>query len=187
MSGVKTYRDHVMKLSKAILSACGSTAVTDLTEALTVILASIGENVMAGTDHVPDPSQSTMEKCSVNACFMAACTVPLITGLHELGCHVDADSLMHRTGGRVYQNYGESQRREIVDAGVLMFKDMIGAAGDKPKLLEWMGSVSNVVDRYVLTEGQTDCVELFSPLYLVLLMAAGQAGSVLRKEGKTGG
>jgi len=93
---------------------------------------------------------------------------------------------MHRTGRRVYRNYGEKERREIVDMGILLFKDLIGAAGDKPKLHEWMGSVSNVVDKYVLTEGQTDCVELFSPLYLVLLMATGQTKADLCGRGKPG-
>ena len=166
-----------MNLSSRILSRYNSRPVSGLTEALTVILTSIGEHAMAGTDHIPDPGHSTVEKCSVNACFMAACTVPLISRLNESGNEVDVDSLMRRVGRRVFRSYCEEDRQVIMDSGILMFKEMLNAAQGNHRLEEWMGSVHNVTQRYVLTEGYTDCADLFAPLYLVLLMATRQIGT----------
>ncbi len=176
MSTQKTYRERVMNLSSRVLGPCDSQPARSVAEALTIILAAICENVMAGTDHVPDPEHSTVEKCSVSACFMAACSVPLISHLREEKQNVDAESLMHRAGRRVFGRYGEEDRRTIVESGILLFKELTHEASNNRKLLEWMGSVHNVTDKYVLTEGQTDCVDLFAPLYLVLLMATKQTG-----------
>lgn len=174
MSAQKTYRDHVMNLSNRILSTYSSKPVSSLTDALSVILTAIGENVMAGTDQIPDPGHSTVEQCSVSACFMAACSVPLVLKLDELGQEVAVDSLMHRAGARVFRNYTGEDQRVIVDSGIVMFREIAHAARGNRKLEEWIGSVHNVTNRYVLTEGQTDCTDLFAPLYMVLLMAAKQ-------------
>jgi hypothetical protein len=182
VSTQKTYREHVMNLSSRVLGPCDSQPARNAAEALTIILAAICENVMAGTDHVPDPGYSTVEKCSVSACFMAACSVPMISQLREGEQNVDAVSLMHRAGRRVFGRYGEEDRRTIVESGILLFKELVHEASDNHKLHEWMSSVHNVTDRYVLTEGQTDCVDLFAPLYLVLLMATKQTDARPRME-----
>lgn len=166
-----------MNLSRRILGPCDSQPVRSLAEALTIILAAICENAMAGTDHVPDPEHSTVEKCSVSACFMAACTVPLISQLREQEQNVDAEPLLHRAGRRVFRHFVEEDRQMIVESGIILFKELIHGASDNSKLQEWMSSVHNVTDRYVLTEGQTDCADLFAPLYLVLLMATKQTGA----------
>ncbi|HPD21028.1 MAG: hypothetical protein ACOX3E_04545 [Desulfomonilia bacterium] len=177
MSTQKTYRDRVMNLSSRILGPCDSQPVRSLTEALTIILAAICENVMAGTGHIPDPEHSTIEKCSVSVCFMAACTVPLISQLREGGQDVDAESLLHRAGQRIFERYGKEDQRTIVESGMFLFKELINEAPGNHKLQEWMGSVHNVTDKYVRTGGRTDCVDLFAPLYLVLLMATKQTGA----------
>ncbi|HNU74275.1 MAG TPA: hypothetical protein PKM95_05470 [Deltaproteobacteria bacterium] len=174
VSGRKTYRDHVINLANRILSGYSSQPVSGLPEALSVILTAIGENVMAGTDQVPEPGRSTVEQCSVCVCFMAACSVTLISKLNDLGYEVAVSDLMHQAGNRVFVNHTREDQRVIVDSGVLLFKEMIQEAGSSRKLTEWMGSVHNITDRYVLTEGLTDCTDLFAPLYLVLLMATKQ-------------
>ena len=60
---------------------------------------------------------------------------------------------------------------------MFLFKELINEAPGNHKLQEWMGSVHNVTDKYVRTGGRTDCVDLFAPLYLVLLMATKQTGA----------
>ena len=52
----------------------------------------------------------------------------------------------------------------IVDSGVLLSGKHSRGRSSR-KLTEWMGSVHNITDRYVLTEGLTDCTDLFAPLY----------------------
>lgn len=170
----KTYRDNVMNLADRILSSYDSRPVPSLNEALTVILSFIGENVLAGTDQTADPDHSTLDQCTANACFLAACSVPLISRLQELGDEVDALSLMHQVGERVFKKYPEPDRKLIMDSGIILFKDLIRQAKSIQKLEEWLTSINNVTDRYVLTLGVTDCVDLFAPLYMVLIMATKQ-------------
>lgn len=170
----KTYRDNVMKLADRILKPCDSRPIGDPDEALKVILSFIGENVLAGTDQAADPEHSTLDQCTASACFLAACSVPLISGLQETGYETDALSLMHKVGERVFKKYPESDRKLIIDSGILLFKDLALQAKGIHKLKEWLTSINNVTNRYVLTLGDTDCVELFAPLYMVLLMATKQ-------------
>lgn len=181
MSSKKTYRENIMNLAGKIMSRYDSMPVNDLDDALAVVLSFIGENVMAGTDQIPDPEHCTIEKCSASACFMAACSVPIFYGLREMNHVIDPIPVMHRAGGRVFKHFTEQDRLSIMDSGIGLFRELACMTRDNPKLEEWVNSVHNVTNRYVLTEGETDCVELFAPLYLVFLMAARQLDT--RKQG----
>jgi hypothetical protein len=174
MNGQKTYHESAMRLAGKILIGCDARPVDSMNEALTVILASIGEHILAGADQIPEPGNLAIEACSVSACFMAACSVPMLYNLQENDLLIDAVSLMHRTGDRVFKNFSENDRTAIIDSGIRLFREIVSMAHDNQRLEEWMSSAHNVTDKYILTEGKTDCVELFAPLYMVLLMATKQ-------------
>lgn len=172
--GQKAYSESAIRLAGRILLGCGAKPVDSLNEAVPVILASIGEHILAGADQVPEPGSLTAESCSVSACFMAACSVPMLYGLRDHEFLLDAVSLMHKAGDRVFKNFSEEDRAGIIDSGILLFREIVSLAKDNRRLEEWMGSIHNVTDKYIHTEGTTDCVELFAPLYMVLLMATKQ-------------
>lgn len=170
----KTYRENVFRLADNILRSCDAKPVESVEGALAVILSAIGENALSGTDQNPDPVHTSLEKCSVTACFMAACSVPLISSLQEMDCRVDVLPIMDRAGARVFKRYQESDRKIIMESGIFMFKEMVQTAGNNLKMAEWLSSIHNVTNRYVQTEGTTDCTDLFAPLYMVLLLATKQ-------------
>lgn len=176
MNGQRSYQKSALRLANRILIGCDSKPVDNVVEALSIILASIGEHILAGADQVPEPGKSTIEACSVSACFMAACSVPMIYNSKEDDVLIDAASLMHKTGDRVFRSFTESDRKIIIDSGILLFREIISITEANQRLEEWMNSINNVTDKYILTEGKTDCVELFAPLYMVLLMATKQVG-----------
>jgi hypothetical protein len=174
MASERSHPEILMSFAGALLAESGAPPAGDYAEALTAILVSMGSHALAGTEHVPDPEHSSVEKCSVAACFLSACSVPLAAWIKEAGHELDAVSLMHRAGSRVFPLFGEDDRKAIVDSGITLFREMAEIALGNRRLAEWMDSVHNVAQRYVLTEGSSDCVELIAPLYLVLLMAARQ-------------
>ncbi len=177
MNAEKSYRDNVMHLADRILISCDSRPVGNLNEAMTVILSTIGETVLAGTDQIADPDHSTIDQCTVSMCFLAACSVPLITGVQESGHEIDAMSVMEKVGQRVFGKFPEPDRKLILESGILLFKDLSRLAEKIHKLGEWLVSIHNVTNKYVLSSGTTDCVDLFAPLYMVLLMATKQLRS----------
>jgi len=174
MNEQKTYSESAMRLADRILIGCDARPAGSVIEALPVILAAIGERILAGADQIPEPGNLSIEACSVSACFMAACSVPMLYNLRDNGFPIDAASLMHRAGNRVFGNYEDEDRAAIIDSGIRLFREIVSTAKDNRRLEEWMSSVHNVTDRYILTEGKTDCAELFAPLYMVLLMATKQ-------------
>jgi hypothetical protein len=174
MSGEQNILETLKGFAGTLASDYGAGPLDDPVEAVTVILVSVGSHALAGTEHVPDPDHSSVEKCSVASCFLAACSVPLISWIKEQGHEVDPVSLMHHVGSRVFSLFPDQDRRGIVDAGVALFREMANAARENKRMEEWLTSVHNVTERYVRTEGRSDCVELIAPLYLVLLMAARQ-------------
>lgn len=143
-------------------------------DALTVVLTDIGSNILTGTDQIADPEHMSLEEASLAACFMAACSVPLVAPFLGTAKEVDVISLMHDAGNRVFCRYDESSRKNIVDSGVLLFREIALAAKGIRKMEEWISSVHNVTSKYVMTEGETDNSDLFAPLYLVLFMATKQ-------------
>jgi hypothetical protein len=170
-----SHLDSLLSFARTLNGGERAPAIVDAMEALTVILDSMGGHALAGTEHVPDPTHSTVEKCSVTACFLAACSVPLISWLKEEGHEVDAVFLIHLVGARIFRSFGEENRKAIADSGIMLFREMAHMAREYRRMEEWMTSVHNVAERFVLTEGTSDCVELIAPLYLVLLMATKQA------------
>jgi hypothetical protein len=170
----KAYLPKIMTLAASIHSRQEPMHIDDHRDALAVILAEIGNNVLLGTDQITDAEHTSIEKASVTACFLAACSVPLVTPFLGTENEIDVIKLMHETGSRVFSGYDEVSRKTIVDSGILLFREIANAAKDIPKMEEWMSSVNNVTNKYVLTEGVTDNTELFAPLYLVLLMATKQ-------------
>jgi hypothetical protein len=147
----------------------------DAIEAAAAVLVSMSSHALAGTEHVPHPDHSSVEKCSVAACFLAACSVPLLSWIKEEGSEPDPYSLMHRVGEKVFASFGEEDRKTIIGSGIGLFREMAQAAKENRRMEEWLTSVHDVTERFVLTEGRSDCIELIAPLYLVLLMATGQA------------
>ncbi|HNY64860.1 MAG TPA: hypothetical protein PKM41_05440 [Deltaproteobacteria bacterium] len=174
MIAEKSHREAIMSCADSLLRDYDSRPLDSVRDALTVILSSIGSHALAGTEHVPDPEHSTVEKCMVASCFLTACSVPLVSWVKEEGHELDAFSLMRHVGSKVFDRFGEPDREAIVDSGISLFRDMADAARQNRRLEEWLTSVHNVTERYVLTEARSDCVELIAPLYLVLLMATGQ-------------
>ena len=174
MDRQKTYSESAIRLADRILIGCDARPVNSLNEALPVILATIGEQILAGADQVPEPGALSIEACSVSACFMAACSVPMLYNLREDDSLIDAASLMHRTGDRVFKSFGDDDRASIISSGIRLFREIISTAKDNQRLEEWMSSIHNVTDKYIFTEGKTDCAMLFAPLYMVLLMATKQ-------------
>jgi hypothetical protein len=174
MNPERSRRDSLLGFARTLTGGERAQVIVDPMEALSVILDSMGGHALAGTEHVPDPAHSTVEKCSVTACFLAACSVPLISWLKEEGHEVDPVPLMHLVGARIFRSFGEEDRKAIVDSGVMLFREMAHMAREYRRMEEWMASVHNVAERFVLTEGTSDCVELIAPLYLVLLMATKQ-------------
>jgi hypothetical protein len=163
-----------MSFADRLLRDCDARPLDSISDALTVILVSMCSHALSGTEHVPDPEHSTVEKCTVASCFMTACSVPLVSWLKEEGHELDAVSLMHHAGSRVFDRFDGPDRETIVESGILLFREMVGLARENRRMEEWLTSVHNVTERYVLTEGRSDCVELIAPLYLVLLMATRQ-------------
>ncbi len=170
----KTFLTSIMTLAGSIHGKQGPVQMDNHRDALAVILAEIGNNVLLGTDQRADAEHTSIEKASVTACFLAACSVPLVSPFLGTEKEIDVINLMQETGSRVFSNYDEVSRKLIVDSGILLFREMAHAAKGNPKMEEWMSSVHNVTNKYVLTEGATDNTDLFAPLYLVLLMATKQ-------------
>lgn len=167
--------ESLVSFARTLSGECGLKPPEAAEAALAVILASIASHALDGTGHVPDPEHSTVEKCSVASCFLSACSVPLICRVREEGHEADAASLMRRTGTLVFKAFGDHDREAIVDSGIALFREMTHEAGGGRRMEEWLASVHNVTERYVLTQGTSDSALLIAPLYLVLLMAAGQA------------
>jgi hypothetical protein len=174
MSKEETRIDTLMCFAGTLVSDEPARQPDGIMDALTIILVSLSSHALSGTEHVPDPEHSTMEKCAVAACFLAACSVPLLSWLREEGHELDAATLMHHTGSSVFCAFEDQDQKTIIDSGIALFRELALVAKGNRRLGEWLTSVHDVTERYVLTRGQSDCVELIAPLYLVLLMAARQ-------------
>lgn len=180
MDSHSTFHDTIMDLAASLQIVSGEPLVRDIMEAATLVLASIARQAMAGTDHIPHPDHSTMEKSSVGACFMAACAAPIVYALNEQDIPVDVRELLINAGARVFQGYSDADRTTIVEGGISLFQEILQAASANAKLEEWMASIHNVTDKYIRSRGDTEYVELFAPLYLVLLMATRQFDGGIR-------
>jgi len=163
-----------MDLANKLQGQKNAAPVHDVMEAAALILAMITGHAFDGTDHIPHPDHSTIEKSMVGTCFMAACSVPIVYNLQERDTPLDVKELMINAGDRLFKDYSEADRRDIVDEGILLFQEIFRASRDNAKFEEWMSSVHSVTNKYIMSMGDTEYVELFAPLYLVLLMAARQ-------------
>lgn len=177
MTGGTITLESLLSFARTLSGECGLEPPGDAEAAVAVILSSIASHALDGTGHVPEPEHSTVEKCSVASCFLTACSVPLISRVREEGHEIEAPSLMHRTGTLVFKAFGDEDREAIVDSGIMLFREMVHEARGSRRMEEWLGSVHSVTQRYILTRGTSDCALLIAPLYLVLLMAARQAGA----------
>ena len=163
-----------MDLANKLQRQKNTAPVHDVMESAALILATITGHAFEGTDHIPHPDHSTIEKSMVGACFMAACSAPIAYTLQEQDSPIDVRELMTEAGSTLFQDYSDDDRRIIVDEGTGLFQEIIQAARSNEKLEEWMTSVHTVTNKYINSIGDTEYVELFAPLYLVLLMAARQ-------------
>lgn len=164
----------LMDFADQLLSKQDEAAAQDVMDAAVTVLATITRHAFEGTDHIPHPDHSTIEKSTVGACFMAACSAPIAYTLCEQDSPIDVKELMTKTGADLFQNYSKEDQRIIVDGGIGLFQEIIQAARSNEKLEEWLSSVHTVTIKYINSAGETEYVELFAPLYLVLLMAARQ-------------
>jgi len=177
MDKKREFRSSIMDLANKLQKSGDAAPVPDVMEAAALILATITRHAFDGTDHIPHPDHSTIEKSTVGACFMAACSAPIAYTLHEQDSPIDVKELMTKTGADIFQHYSDDDRCLIVDEGISLFQEIIQAARSHEKLEEWMVSVHSVTNKYITSIGDTENVELFAPLYLVLLMAARQMTS----------
>jgi hypothetical protein len=168
------FQDTIMDFADKLQVETGASPVKNLLDASTLILTTITRHALAGTDHLLHPDHSSIEKSSVGACFMAACSAPIAYTLHEQNSLIDVKKLMTSAGKNIFQNYSDADQSVIVDKGIMLFQEIIQAARENVKLEEWMISIHSVTTKYILTKGDTEYVELFAPLYLVLLMATQQ-------------
>ncbi len=166
--------DNIMDFAGRIQVESSSPEISTAMEAATLILTTITRHAFAGTDHIPDPRHSTIEKSCVGACFMAACSVPLVYALKEADAQIDVKELMGNAGREIFGSYPPDDRQAILDEGVLLLQEITRQARSSRKLEEWMTSIHSVTNKYVSTLGETEYIELFAPLYLVLLMATRQ-------------
>ncbi|HHO77204.1 MAG TPA: hypothetical protein ENN05_12365 [Deltaproteobacteria bacterium] len=166
--------DNIMDFAGRIQVESGSPEILTTMDAATIILSTITRHAFTGTDHIPDPDHSSFEKSCVGACFMAACSVPLVYALKEADIDLDVHDLMSNTGMEIFRGYHQTDRQTIIDEGILLFQDITRQAGNNTKLEEWMTSIHTVTNKYITTLGDTEYIELFAPLYLVLLMATRQ-------------
>lgn len=166
--------DNIMNFAGRIQLESGSPEISTVMAAATLILSNITRHALAGTDHIPDPNHSSIEKSCVGACFMAACSVPLVYALKEQDIDLDVHELMSNAGLHIFGSYKQTDRQTIIDEGILLFQDITMQAGNNTKLGEWMTSIHSVTNKYVSSLGDTEYIELFAPLYLVLLMATRQ-------------
>ena len=166
--------DNIMDFAGRLQVESGSPEISTAMEAATLILTTITRHALAGTDHIPDPRHSPIEKSCVGSCFMAACSVPLVYALKEADVEIGAKELMANAGGEIFSGYPPDDRQTILDEGILLLQEITRQARDSKKLEEWMTSIHSVTNKYVSTLGDTEYIELFAPLYLVLLMATRQ-------------
>lgn len=169
-----SFQDTIMDFAAKLQVETGTSPAKDLLDASTLILITITRHALAGTDHLLHPDQSSVEKSSVGACFMAACSAPIAYTLLEQNSPIDTKKLMMNAGRQIFRNYSDEDQSLIIDEGILLFQEIIQAARENVKLEEWMTSIHSVTTKYILTKGDTEYVELFAPLYLVLLMATHQ-------------
>jgi hypothetical protein len=174
MDNNREFPGIIMDFANKIQGEKVAAPVHDVMEASVLILATITRYAFDGTDHIPHPNHSTIEKSTVGACFMAACSAPIAYTLFEQDSPIDVKELMAKAGADLFEDYSEADRHIIVDGGILLFQEIIQAARSNEKLEEWMTSVHSVTNKYINSLGDTEYVELFAPLYLVLLMAARQ-------------
>ncbi len=168
------YVEKIQALAAKITNRHDQPWQDNLSEGVITILTAIGENAMSGTDQVADPESMSVEKCTLCACFMAGCSVPILSRLHEMNHTLDAVAIMHGAGHAVFHKFNAQDRKMIIDDGIVLFKDLVATSTDNRKMKEWLDSIAGVTEKYVATEGDTDNVDLFAPLYLVLLMATRQ-------------
>jgi len=178
----RDFPDTLMDFADKLLSERDAPPVQDVMDAAVIVLATITRHAFMGTDHIPHPDHSTIEKSAVGACFMAACSAPIAYTLCEQDSPIDVKELMTKAGADLFQNYSEADRRIIVDGGIGLFQEIIQAARSNEKLEEWMTSVYKVTNKYINSAGDTEYVELFAPLYLVLLMAARQFAANIKPD-----
>jgi hypothetical protein len=169
-----SFQDRIMDFAGKLQIETGASPVKNLMDASTLVLTTITSHALAGTDHLPHPDHSSIEKSSVGACFMAACSAPIAYTLQEQNSPIDVKKLMTNAGRNIFRNYSDADQSGIVNEGILLFQEIIQAARENVKLEEWMTSIHSVTTKYILTKGDTEYVELFAPLYLVLLMATRQ-------------
>ena len=170
----KNFHEALMDFAHKLQGENNAAPVHDVMEAAALILITITRHAFEGTDHIPHPGHSTIEKSTVGACFMAACSVPIAYNLQEQDAPIDVSELMINAGASLFQQYSEVDQRNIVDKGILLFQELFRAARDNAKFKEWITSVHSVTEKYIMSNGDTEYVELLGPLYLVLLMAARQ-------------
>lgn len=170
----KEFLSTIMDFADKLQAGTDTSPAPAIMTAAALILATVTRHAFEGADHIPHPDHSSIEKSTVGACFMAACSVPIVYNLQEQDTPIDVKELMINAGARLFQEYSEADRRHIIDEGILLFQEIFRAARDNAKFEEWMTSVHSVTNKYIMSKGDTEYVELFAPLYLVLLMAARQ-------------
>lgn len=172
MSQPKSFTSRVRQLAGKLRE--DDVTNPDLTDDASVILVSIARASLAGANHVPTPAKSSVEKASVGACFMAACSVSIIHGLSQEGESIAPGELVTRSVDTLFTDYKKEQRTRIAEDGIALFQEIIGIARQSSKLGKWLGSVDNLVGNYIDREDNTETLELFAPLYLVLLKSANR-------------
>lgn len=178
----RDFPDTLMDFANKLLSERDGPPVQDVMDAAVLILATITRHAFEGTDHIPHPDHSTIEKSTVGACFMAACSAPIAYTLCEQDSPIDVRELMTKAGANLFQDYIDADQDIIVNEGIGLFQEIIQAARSNKKLEEWMASVHTVTNKYINSAGDTEYVELFAPLYLVLLMAARQFAANIKPD-----
>ncbi|MGC9323491.1 MAG: hypothetical protein ACP5G0_01965 [Desulfomonilia bacterium] len=171
------FSEHLTKLAESIQTPSRDISGSEVMQSLVTVLTTIMDHAMDGTDHIPHPDHSSPEKSAVCACFMAACTVPMISSLKEEGIDIQGDVLMDSAGSVLFSSYSEQQRSRILRDGMYLLSEIIEDARGNTPLEQWLTTVHSTTMQYILTEGENEYIELFAPLYLVLLMAAKQASS----------
>jgi len=171
----KPYRDLIIIVADKHRPTTTVHEITDLKQALTTILSAVTGHAMEGSDQTPHPDHSSVEKCSIGACFMAACSVPLIYGLREEEIAVEPEAIMHGAGTLLFRPYNATDIDTIISEGMRLFREIIEIAPKNKNLAEWIESVHNLTNRYILSGGDKEYVELLAPLYLVLLQASSSA------------
>ena len=175
MKTARLMTEQIMEIAKTIDPCFGQEPKRDIMEGVSLVLTTITRHASAGCDHILHPEHSTIEKSSVCACFMTACSVPIVYTIQEQNTPIDVNELLSHAASTLFNDYREAERNRIIDEGMCLFQDIIRIGRTSRKMEEWMTSLHNVTNKYIDTQGDTEYVELFAPLYLVLLMATGQA------------